>query len=221
MWLFGDLDFPSVILVNKPMKALCQLHLLYLLSLWTYWHLKITQGPTRFSMEILKGVKWQTSRAAYNGPKQQWIVRKGTLYLIPAAASITMSRNQRVNLLFIICRFQSLNKKQIHGLLTRSQVGTCHPSRHMSPGTWHPPTDTWISPGVERLASESLHSIPEQNDAQNRTSDCIKGFFIFAIQMTWKTTGLGLLGFLSWCHSGGWFWEVNLLLVLRTNKRND
>ena len=59
-----------------------------------------------FSMEILKGVKWQTSRAAYNGPKQQRIVSKGTLYLIPAAASITMSRNQRVNLLFIICRFQ-------------------------------------------------------------------------------------------------------------------
>ena len=25
-----------------------------------------------FSMGILEGVKWQTSRAAYNGPKQQW-----------------------------------------------------------------------------------------------------------------------------------------------------
>ena len=32
---------------------------------------KITQGPTRFSMGILEGVKWQTSRAAYNEPKQQ------------------------------------------------------------------------------------------------------------------------------------------------------
>ena len=100
-------------------------------------------------MGILGGVKWQTSRAAYNGPKQQRIVSKGTLYLIPAAASITMSRNQRVNLLFIICRFQSLNKKQIHGLLTRSQVGTCHPSRHMSPGTWH------LAPGTLQLTPES------------------------------------------------------------------
>ena len=151
-------------------------------------------------MEILEGVKWQTSRAAYNGPKQQRIVNKGTLYLIPAAASITMSRNQRVNLLFIICRFYRQNKKQNHGPLTRSQVDTSHPSRymlpgtwHLAPGTWHPSTDTWTSPGVEKLASESLHSIPEQNDAQTRTSDCIEGFFIFAIQMSWKTTGLGLL----------------------------
>ena len=123
-----------------------------------------------------------------------WIVSKGTLYLIPAAASITMSRNQRVNLLFIICRFYRQNKKQNHGPLTRSQVDTSHPSRYMLPGTWHPSTDTWTSPGVEKLASESLHSIPEQNDAQNRTWDCIEGFFIFAIQMSWKTTGLGLLG---------------------------
>ena len=54
MWFFGDLDSPLVILVNKPLKALClsskmvYQHLLYLLSLWTYWHLKITQGPTHF-----------------------------------------------------------------------------------------------------------------------------------------------------------------------------
>ena len=77
MWFFGDLGFPSVILVDKPLKALClsfkmvYQHLLYLLSLWTYWHLKITQGPTRFSMGILEGAKRQTSRAAYNGPEQQ------------------------------------------------------------------------------------------------------------------------------------------------------
>ena len=74
MWFFGDLGFPSVILVNKPPKALClRFQIVYLLSLWTYWYLKITQGPTRFfSMEILEGVKRQTSWAAYNGPKQQW-----------------------------------------------------------------------------------------------------------------------------------------------------
>ena len=54
MWFFGDLGFPSVILVNKPLKALClsfkmvYQHLLYLLSLCIYWHLKNTQGPTRF-----------------------------------------------------------------------------------------------------------------------------------------------------------------------------
>ena len=63
-----------------PMKALClsfkmvYQHLLYLLSLWTYRHFKITQGPTRFSMGILGGVKRQTSRAGYNGQKQQWCV---------------------------------------------------------------------------------------------------------------------------------------------------
>ena len=39
---FGDLGFPSVILVNKSQKALClsskmvYQHLLYLFSLWTY-----------------------------------------------------------------------------------------------------------------------------------------------------------------------------------------
>ena len=45
------------------------------------WHLKITgnlgytQGQTRFfSMGILEGVKRQTSRAAYNGPKQQCLL---------------------------------------------------------------------------------------------------------------------------------------------------
>ena len=74
MWFFGGLGFSSVIFVNKPLKARClsfkilYQHLLYLLSLWSYWHLKITQGPIRFSIGILEGVKWQ---AAYNGPKQQ------------------------------------------------------------------------------------------------------------------------------------------------------
>ena len=74
MWFFGGLGFSSVIFVNKPLKARClsfkilYQHLLYLLSLWSYWHLKITQGPIRFWIGILEGVKWQ---AAYNGPKQQ------------------------------------------------------------------------------------------------------------------------------------------------------
>ena len=77
MWFFGDLGFPSAILVNKPQKAIClsskmvYQHLLYLLSLWAYWHLKITQGPTRFFNGILGGCKRQTLRADYNGPKQQ------------------------------------------------------------------------------------------------------------------------------------------------------
>ena len=41
-WFFGNLGFPLVILVNKPLKALClsfkivYQHLLYLLSLWIY-----------------------------------------------------------------------------------------------------------------------------------------------------------------------------------------
>ena len=54
MWFLVDLGFPSVILVKKPLRAMClsfkmvYQHLLYLLSLWTYWHLKITQGPTHF-----------------------------------------------------------------------------------------------------------------------------------------------------------------------------
>ena len=74
MWFFGGLGFSSVIFVNKPLKARClsfkilYQHLLYLLSLWSYWHLKITQGPIRFWIGTLEGVKWQ---AAYNGPKQQ------------------------------------------------------------------------------------------------------------------------------------------------------
>ena len=40
--IFGDLSFPSVILFNESLKALClsskmvSLHLLYLLSVWTY-----------------------------------------------------------------------------------------------------------------------------------------------------------------------------------------
>ena len=71
MSFFGDLGFPSVILVNKVLKALClsfkmvHQHPLYVPSLWTYWHLKITQGPTRFSMGKLEGGKSQFSRAAW------------------------------------------------------------------------------------------------------------------------------------------------------------
>ena len=63
--IFGDLAFPKVILVNKPLKALClsfkmvYQHLLYLLSLWTYWHLKITQGPTRFFNGNIRGCKME------------------------------------------------------------------------------------------------------------------------------------------------------------------
>ena len=40
--IFGDLGFPSFILVDKPLKAIClsfkmvYQHLLYLFSLWTY-----------------------------------------------------------------------------------------------------------------------------------------------------------------------------------------
>ena len=74
MWFFVDLGSPTVILVSEHLKALrlrfkmVYQHLLYLLSLWTYWHLKITQGPIRFWIGTLEGVKWQ---AAYNGPKQQ------------------------------------------------------------------------------------------------------------------------------------------------------
>ena len=42
MWFFRDLGFPLVILVNKPLEALCLSskmmyhHLLYLISLWTF-----------------------------------------------------------------------------------------------------------------------------------------------------------------------------------------
>ena len=65
MWFFWDLGFPSSILVNKPLKALClrikmvYQHLLYLLSLWTYWHLKITQGPTRYFNGNIRGCKME------------------------------------------------------------------------------------------------------------------------------------------------------------------
>ena len=61
IWFLGGLGFPSIILVNKPLKALCLCfkmvyqHLFYLLLLWTYWHFKITHGPTRFSMGIFGG----------------------------------------------------------------------------------------------------------------------------------------------------------------------
>ena len=64
-WFFGDLDFPSVSLVRKSLKALClsfkmvYQHLFYLLSLWTYRHFKITEGPTVFSMaNLASGLQW-------------------------------------------------------------------------------------------------------------------------------------------------------------------
>ena len=52
--IFGNLGSSSVILVDESLKALClsskmaYQHLFYLLSFWTYWHLKFTQGPTHF-----------------------------------------------------------------------------------------------------------------------------------------------------------------------------
>ena len=46
---------------------------LYLLSLWIYWHLKFTQGPTFFQCKFLEGVEWPISQADYNGLKQQWL----------------------------------------------------------------------------------------------------------------------------------------------------
>ena len=80
--IFGDLGFPSVILVNKSLKALrlsfkmVYQHLLYLLSLWTYWHLKISQGPTRFFIgnfrrckmaNLASGLKWaENARMLHN-----------------------------------------------------------------------------------------------------------------------------------------------------------
>ena len=45
-------------------------YLLHLLSLWTYWHLKITQGPTRFSMGILEGVKMLNGK-----PREQLVIQ--------------------------------------------------------------------------------------------------------------------------------------------------
>ena len=76
MSFFGNLGFPSVILVKKSLKALClsskmvYQHLLYLLWLWTYWRLKSTQGPTHFLNVNFRGC-WR-SRPEHNGPKQQW-----------------------------------------------------------------------------------------------------------------------------------------------------
>ena len=86
----GHLGFPSVILVNnnKSLKALClssQMvceNLLYLLSLWTCWHLKFSEDPTQFSMGILEGVEWPISQADYNEPKQQWLVFKENKFKI-------------------------------------------------------------------------------------------------------------------------------------------
>ena len=60
MRFFGDLGFPSVILVNKSLKALClsskivYQHLLYLLSLWTYWQSKFAQGPNLANLHSRK-----------------------------------------------------------------------------------------------------------------------------------------------------------------------
>ena len=73
MCFFRDLGSTSVILVNKALKALClsfkmvYQHILYLLSLWTYRHFKITQGPTVFfngnfrwclNANLASGVQW-------------------------------------------------------------------------------------------------------------------------------------------------------------------
>ena len=61
LWFFRDWGFPMVILANKSLKASClsskmvYQHLLYLFSVWTYWHLKFTQGPTRFFNENFRG----------------------------------------------------------------------------------------------------------------------------------------------------------------------
>ena len=46
---------------HKAPEALClsfkmvYQRLLYLLSLWTYWHLKLTQGPTHFLIANCRG----------------------------------------------------------------------------------------------------------------------------------------------------------------------
>ena len=80
--IFGDLGFPSVILVNKSLKALCLSskmvcqYLHYLLSLWKYWHLKFTQGPTDFfngnfrgckmADDFTTGLQWAKTAASWN-----------------------------------------------------------------------------------------------------------------------------------------------------------
>ena len=79
MWFFGDLGSPSVILVNKSLKALSVSQLQngassslppFIVDLLTF---KVSfKGPTHFFNGILEGVKWLTSQADYNRPKQQW-----------------------------------------------------------------------------------------------------------------------------------------------------
>ena len=81
MWFFGDVGFPSVNLVNKSLKALglsskmVYQHLLYLLSWWTYWHLKLIQGPTHFFTGNFRGclmadftswLQWAETAAIYH-----------------------------------------------------------------------------------------------------------------------------------------------------------
>ena len=76
MCFFGDLGLPSVILVNKLLKALrvsaskwcinifsASFHC----ALYWLWHLMITQGPTRFFNGNFRGCKMANLRAAYNG----------------------------------------------------------------------------------------------------------------------------------------------------------
>ena len=54
MGFFRGLRLSLGHLANKSLKALClsskmvYQHLLYLLSLWTYWHLKFTKSPIHF-----------------------------------------------------------------------------------------------------------------------------------------------------------------------------
>ena len=72
MWFFGDLGFPSIPLFSKPLKALClsfkmvNQHLLYLLSLWTCWHLKIVYFASTFALKAVlsthKNPWWESTR---------------------------------------------------------------------------------------------------------------------------------------------------------------
>ena len=83
MWFFGVLGFPSVILANKPLKAMClSFKMVYqqstsslppfIVDLLTF---KVYPSKVQliFSMGILEGVKWLISQEDYNGPKQQWL----------------------------------------------------------------------------------------------------------------------------------------------------
>ena len=79
MWFFRDSGFPMAILVIKPLQALCVSASKWYINIFsTSFHcgligiLRLPKVQLFFSMGILGGVKMQTSRAAYNGPKQQW-----------------------------------------------------------------------------------------------------------------------------------------------------